>query len=462
MKAYVFRLSLLVMVSAVFGEIARADDPAGIKFFTGSWKDVLTEARRQNKPVFIDIYTTWCGPCKMMAKQAFPDAKVGEKFNANFINYQIDAEKGEGITVAKQYAVAAYPTSLYVSADGDLIHRAIGYGGIKGLLDEADKAIEVANDPNPLSAMEKQYQNGQRETAFLAAYLQKRANVGIPNGEALEAYLKTTPEAEWKLDKNVALIAGNATTYNPKVFDLLLQKLIQTKDDKGEQALIARNKLGESVFRLNQAQFQEAIATKNEQTLTDVIKTNEAYLTAARGKALSSDQADEMATDYRMRFYQQTKNADKYGALAKAQADKLMNLKPVDIDRLNAAAYERFEDETRSLPDSIKQSANFKQYAASMKKLEPKQTAMKLNNLAWAYYENVNDKSRLNQALTWSAKSLEYDRIGMYLDTYAHLLNKQGRKAEAIKIQEEAIAKQKAAGEDASGYEKELASIKSK
>ena len=97
-----------------------------------------------------------------------------------------------------------------------------------------------------------------------------------------------------------------------------------------------------------------------------------------------------------------------------------------------------------------------------MKKLEPKQTAMKLNNLAWAYHENVNDKSSLNQALTWSAKSLEYDRIGMYLDTYAHLLNKQGRKAEAIKIQEEAIAKQKAAGEDASGYEKELASIKSK
>ena len=360
MKAYVLRLSLLVMVSAVFGEIARADDPAGIKFFTGSWKDVLTEARRQNKPVFIDIYTTWCGPCKMMAKQAFPDAKVGEKFNANFINYQIDAEKGEGITVAKQYAVAAYPTSLYVSADGDLIHRAIGYGGIKGLLDEADKAIEAANDPNPLSAMEKQYQSGQRETAFLAAYLQKRANVGMPNGEALEAYLKTTPEAEWKLEKNVALIAGNATTYNPRVFDMLLQKLIQTKDDKGEQALIARNKLGECVFRLNQAYFQEAIATKNEQTLTDVIKTNEAYLTAARGKALSPDQADEMATDYRMRFYQQTKNADKYGALAKAQADKLMNLKPADIDRLNAAAYERFEDETRSLPDSVKQSANFK------------------------------------------------------------------------------------------------------
>ena len=462
MKTYVLRLCLLVMVPVLFGEVARADDPAGIKFFTGSWKDVLTEARRQRKPVFIDIYTTWCGPCKLMAKQAFPDTKVGEKFNANFINYQIDAEKGEGITVAKQYAVSAYPTSLYVSADGDLIHRAIGYGGIKGFLAEADKAIEAANDPNPLSAMEKQYQRGQRDSEFLAAYLQKRADIGMPNSEALGAYLKTIPEADWKSEKNVALIAGNATTYDPAICDLLLQKLSQTKDDKGEQALIARNQLGECVFRLNQAHFQEAITAKDEQMLADVIKTNEHYLTAARGKAPSPDQADEIAIGYRMGFYQKIKNIDKYGALAKEQADKLMNLKPADIDRLNTAAYEHFEDETRSLPDSVKQSANFKQYAASMKKAEPRQTAMKLNNLAWSCYETISDKSRLNQALSWSAKALEYDRVSMYLDTYAHLLSKLGRKAEAIKIQEEAITKQKAAGEDTSGYEKELASIKTK
>ena len=113
-----------------------------------------------------------------MAKQAFPDAKVGEKFNANFISYQIDAEKGEGITVTRKYAVDAYPTSLYVSGNGELIYRAVGYGGIPGMLTEADKAIAAAKDENPLSAMEKRYEAGQRDVAFLAGYLLKRTTIG--------------------------------------------------------------------------------------------------------------------------------------------------------------------------------------------------------------------------------------------------------------------------------------------
>ena len=137
-KTALFSLSLYFVVSNLF-----AQSPSGVQFFIGSWKDALIEAKRQNKPLFVDVYTTWCPPCRRMAREAFPNAKVSERYNARFINYQIDAESGEGIDVAKSYAVASYPTLLYIAPNGELMQRSVGYGGINALITLADMALAI-------------------------------------------------------------------------------------------------------------------------------------------------------------------------------------------------------------------------------------------------------------------------------------------------------------------------------
>ncbi|HMZ23915.1 MAG TPA: DUF255 domain-containing protein, partial [Saprospiraceae bacterium] len=68
----------------------------GMTFETGNWASILKKAKKEKKLIYLDAYTSWCGPCKMMKKNVFPDAAVGEYFNANFVNAQIDMEKGEG------------------------------------------------------------------------------------------------------------------------------------------------------------------------------------------------------------------------------------------------------------------------------------------------------------------------------------------------------------------------------
>ncbi len=122
---------------------ARADEPVGIRFFSGSWQEVLAEAKNQNKPVFVDFYTTWCPPCRRMAREAFPNPAVGEKFNTYFVSYQINAEAGEGPDVARQYGVGSYPTSLFMTPAGELIHRAVGYGGVNAMLEQADMVLSM-------------------------------------------------------------------------------------------------------------------------------------------------------------------------------------------------------------------------------------------------------------------------------------------------------------------------------
>jgi len=57
----------------------------GINFFKGTYTEALAKAKEENKPVFLDVYAGWCGPCKKLKKTTFKDETVGEYFNKNFI-----------------------------------------------------------------------------------------------------------------------------------------------------------------------------------------------------------------------------------------------------------------------------------------------------------------------------------------------------------------------------------------
>ena len=65
-----------------------------IQFEQMSLKDVLSKAQSEQKLVFFDAYTSWCGPCKWMAKNAFTDPEVAAYFNDHFVNLTVDMEKG--------------------------------------------------------------------------------------------------------------------------------------------------------------------------------------------------------------------------------------------------------------------------------------------------------------------------------------------------------------------------------
>ncbi len=101
----------------------------GIQFIEANWNKALEEAKKQKKLIFLDAYTSWCGPCKMLKRNTFPDKAAGEFFNKNFINVAIDMEKGDGPSVAEKYHVNAYPTLIITDAAGNLVTFTEGYIG---------------------------------------------------------------------------------------------------------------------------------------------------------------------------------------------------------------------------------------------------------------------------------------------------------------------------------------------
>ncbi len=107
---------------------------AGIKFFEGSFNDAKAKAKAENKLIFMDAYTSWCGPCKMMKKNTFPDALVGKLFNEKFVSVAYDMEVGEGVDLAELYQVQGYPTLLFLDAEGKVLKNELGYRDPAGLM----------------------------------------------------------------------------------------------------------------------------------------------------------------------------------------------------------------------------------------------------------------------------------------------------------------------------------------
>lgn len=88
--------------------------------------EIVAEAELKNKIIFIDFYTTWCGPCKWMDSNVLNQNSVVSKLNRNFVNYKVDAEDFEGVNTALKYRVAAYPTYIFVTPTGTVLHRLEG------------------------------------------------------------------------------------------------------------------------------------------------------------------------------------------------------------------------------------------------------------------------------------------------------------------------------------------------
>lgn len=164
---------LLLACLFTFSLSAQGDAATGMTFAEKAFDDLLAQAKAEDKVIFIDAYTTWCGPCKMMAKNVFPDEKVGAVYNERFINAKFDMEKGEGIELAKRYSVVAYPTYLFVDGNGDIVHKGIGYIPQAEFLALAD----VASSDDNLGALNKRYEAGERSAEFLRSYAETLTKV---------------------------------------------------------------------------------------------------------------------------------------------------------------------------------------------------------------------------------------------------------------------------------------------
>ncbi len=205
---------LFVMVILLTGIIlgARAQEQ-GIRFEqTKEWKKILKQAKKEKKLIFIDCYTSWCGPCKMLSANVFTREDVGNQFNKDFVNVKFDMEKdADGVILKDKFEVKAFPTLVFVDPNTQqVVHRMVGAGSAEWLM----AGGKLANDPrNNLNGLTKRYEAGERSVDLLSRYLTALSSAYMQEkqGAVAAEYLNALSDDEIVTKENWDLIKNNVS-----------------------------------------------------------------------------------------------------------------------------------------------------------------------------------------------------------------------------------------------------------
>ena len=253
-KSIMQKVSILLLAFTLSISALAADEILFVKGMT--WAQVKAKALKEKKMIFFDAYATWCGPCKYMDNSVYTQKAAGDYYNANYINVKMDMEAGEGITLSEEFNISAYPTFLFFSPEGKLVHKYIG-----GM--EVDEFVQLGKDAkNPakqyFTLKEKAQKNLLSDADFstwasqaadmededrdniLATYYSKKTDILANKDIATTALLHTgnlTDDQLKYLYANKAkinqLLDWNETKTANTLYNLLFKKAVTAYDDRG-------------------------------------------------------------------------------------------------------------------------------------------------------------------------------------------------------------------------------------
>ena len=142
----------------------------GVAFENLTLEQALTKAKETNKLVFVDCYTSWCGPCKKLSTEIFPQKMVGDYINKRFVCVKFDVEKEAYKYIAKQFEVHAYPTMLIIDSSGNLMDRVLGYQSADKLINAIERSFDKEKS---LMGLREKYKNGDTSKLNLTQYFSK-------------------------------------------------------------------------------------------------------------------------------------------------------------------------------------------------------------------------------------------------------------------------------------------------
>ncbi|MGV4414749.1 thioredoxin family protein [Chryseobacterium sp. T1] len=369
----------------------------GIKFENTSFKEIQAKAKKEKKLIFLDAYASWCGPCKLMAKNIFTLPTVGEYYNSHFINAKLDMEKGEGVALAKKFKVNAYPTYLFINGDGEVVHRTLGY------VEEADfiKFAKDAEDPSrQIGALKSKFDAGEKDADFL---------------------------------KNlISLTFYTEPAYAEKV----IIRYFQTKEGQA----LDKDDINILLSSVNKADGESYQIFKNRKQ--DIIKVLPLEQYDAINKSFEINSIIEKA------YNKDTKKIDEQYFLT--EAEKLIGKEKATTLLLKQKAKTALRN---------KDIATYEKLSLEIYKDYTNVTANELNSAAWNFFEKIDTKSSLQEAIRWTQEAVKKEENYAYTDTLANLYHKVGDKANAKIWAAKAIELAKKSGDDYEDTQKLLNSL---
>jgi thioredoxin-related protein len=314
MKQIIFLFAALFLVA---GQV----DAQGIKFFKGTWEEALAKAKEEEKVIFVDAFAVWCGPCKRMAQQVFPKKKVGDFFNANFINVKMDMERGEGLSFRKKYPVSAFPTLFFIDGNGKVVHKQKGAQQEDGLIKLGEMVSRKVDYSAEYAA---EYEKGNREPELIYNYVKALNKSNKASVKVANDYLKTQKDLTTAF--NLKFILEATSEADSRIFDLLVEHQKEIIALAGKDAFL--NKIEKACTRT----AQKAVEYQVEDLLTEA---------KSKMKKYYPEKSNNFAAATELKFYLVTSDVKNY---LKCCEDYVKKEVKDDADKLHSLAIEIAEN----------------------------------------------------------------------------------------------------------------------
>jgi len=377
MKKYI---SILILILGSAGMLCAQ----GIEFNHGNWVEIKAQAKKENKLIFLDFYTVWCAPCKKMAMEVFPLPEAGAFFNKHFINVKVDAEKGEGIVLAKTYGPSGYPTLIFTDAEGKQLYRTTGAETAQELIKHGKVALNPQEDYECLKDKYDKNELGKEELFRYLIIIKAKGNASAVT-EVFDRYF------------------GLANTASKQAFEMMKEYVSSSNSSAFKYLQERRTEFYHLAGKKEVDDFIKKILLKELSAqffYYDKHEPFDRYLAAkvALKAQVSLSEKEELQID--KSYYSQAKDEDNYMKVA----DKLVK----------KYSYNNDEELSMIIGESyrIKKEQNLQQF----KKWAEMAVAIKDNSLNYLglamIYDRLNDKNNSLKYIDLSIASSKRDDDG--------------------------------------------------
>jgi len=400
----------------------------GIDFKHIAFEEASQQAKAQDKLVFIDFYTEWCGPCKRLAAGPFKEQANGDFFNQHFISLKLDAEK-EGRKAASRYQVRSYPTLLFVNGDGEIVHRGASRNG-DDLIGFGKEALNAVNAKYSWEKLQELFPGKQDDEAFLKIYYQKMVEFGVDASEGIDAWLKVQTEFDESSEDMVQFFLKNQINM---YCGTRAEEIFNTNYDHYLTLASGTQKI--QVERFPQGMFSHTVRkaqrSGSASLMQVVIDRYQQYGIKPR--------TDENLQTFQMDYYRFSKDYDAFKRLAETYLDSLMALESVkEIHEEDAVLYESYAKGKEAGKDAYTDRM-LQKYKEGLKANARVDAIVDVGRKYMAVMEGKKETKTLNKWIDYC-----YELIpGQYWvdNLKADLLYKEGKTKDAIALKATAIEK---------------------
>jgi thioredoxin-related protein len=414
---------LLCVMTLVVPLLSPAQSTKGIRWATGlSWGQVRQKARQENKYIFIDCYTTWCGPCKTMDNSVYINDTVGNFFNEHFISVKVQMDRTQkdnaeiqswyedAAAIGKEYHIEGYPTFIFFSPHGEVVEKQMGFKAAADFIALGKASLIPGKKYDDVyakySLIVAAYKNGHKDYdkyPFMIKMSDKTKDTAFSRRliKELSEYVSGLPvKARYTKDR-IEMWSEFTWASSSKVFNFFYndwRQIDKVMDQKGYSASIVDKTI----------QSETVIPFLKEQAKGSGVSVEGMYIT---GQNLKSD-ADEADWDKLNKIIE-----GKYGsAVAKR-----------NVVAARVEWYARHNNQLAASKYTLKQLNSYPPNMRAVKVLH------KINAAAWGAFINSTDKKILKGYIQWLEKVVQQvPDAADWIDTYANLLYKCGQKKEAI------------------------------